>query len=392
MEEQYIDLRHSAEHLERTRARFMADPSVSDKNKELIESFLRDAAIGKTVIGRARKKIGPSTRITYIQHLRILIDFLELDLDALSEPDMERFIEALESDKIGSRNQRIFGKTPYERGVPLSTRYKVNIKKTIKKFYKWLQGESKRYPKLVEWIDTYAEPKEIAALSEAEVARMVDRARTPVVRALVQVLFDGGFRIGEILNVRLRHLRLVPLGSSGESCFVMRIVYSKTLRRTVALPMSQTTRWLRAWLEEHPAGVVVEQDGTISAQDDSAQPFPMTDNAARTAVSRLGMAVLAKRVYPHLLRHSSATYWSNRLGYFKLCKRFGWTMTSSMPQRYIDREGVDELEMAKAHVEAERSRVNGSTDEMRAELAENATLAEAQSKLASQLPAPLARR
>lgn len=58
-------------------------------------------------------------------------------------------------------------------------------------------------------------------------------------------------------------------------------------------------------------------------------------------------------------------------GYFKLCKRFGWTMTSAMPQRYIDREGVDELEMAEAHLQAEKQRGSPPVEELRAELAEH---------------------
>ncbi len=76
----------------------------------------------------------------------------------------------------------------------------------------------------------------------------------------------------------------------------------------------------------------------------------------RLAVSRAGKRALGKRVYPHLLRHTSATYWCNRLSHFRLCKRFGWTMTSQMPQRYIDREGVDELEMASLYDDAANTR------------------------------------
>ncbi len=57
------------------------------------------------------------------------------------------------------------------------------------------------------------------------------------------------------------------------------------------------------------------------------------------------------------MRHTSATYWSNKLPYFKFCKRFGWTMTSKMPQRYIDREGVDELEVAAIHDRTESDRL-----------------------------------
>lgn len=106
-------------------------------------------------------------------------------------------------------------------------------------------------------------------------------------------------------------------------------------------------------MEDHPAHPQIGPDGSITAENPNAQLFPMTANAVRMVVRRAGQAALDKRVYPHLLRHSSATYWSNRLPWFKLCKRFGWAMTSSMPQRYIDREGVDEFDVAVQHLRAE---------------------------------------
>ena len=89
------------------------------------------------------------------------------------------------------------------------------------------------------------------------------------------------------------------------------------------------------------------------------------------------MRALGKRVYPHLLRHTSATYWSNRLSYFKLCKRFGWTMTSNMPQRYIDRVGVDELELAGTYQAEERSKLARENEQLRDELAEVRTSGDA---------------
>ncbi len=56
-------------------------------------------------------------------------------------------------------------------------------------------------------------------------------------------------------------------------------------------------------------------------------------------------------------RHSSATYWCNKLSYFQFCKRFGWTVTSKMPQKYIDREGVDELAVAEKYHEDVRAKL-----------------------------------
>jgi len=114
--------------------------------------------------------------------------------------------------------------------------------------------------------------------------------------------------------------------------------------------------WPGRWLEEHPQRPTIRPGGTIETQDVAAPLFPVTDNAVRLMVRRLGQEALGKRVYPHLLRHTSATYWSNKLPYFKFCKRFGWTMTSNMPQRYIDREGVDELEVAEIYYKQERTK------------------------------------
>lgn len=50
-------------------------------------------------------------------------------------------------------------------------------------------------------------------------------------------------------------------------------------------------------------------------------------------------------VTPHMLRHSSATYYANRLkNPYKLCYRYGWTIASNMVNRYLDRDGILEEE------------------------------------------------
>ena len=136
------------------------------------------------------------------------------------------------------------------------------------------------------------------------------------------------------------------------------------------MPMQATSKWLTIWLEDHPARPLVIADGTLDADDVTAQLFPLSDSAARHMLNRLGRRVLAQRVYPHLLRHSSATYWCNKLSYFQICKRFGWTMTSDMPQRYIDREGVEELAVAKKYHEDDRAQLAREKVQLQEELAE----------------------
>ena len=365
MEEEYIDVRNTQKLYARILESFKNDPAVCDENKTLVCRFLRDAALGKTVIGRAKKKIGPARLFGYIIQLYPLMLYLKKPLEKVTQEDMENFVEALDADQILSRSPRVVGDRTVPSGKLLSPRYKVEIKIVIKKFYKWLLGDSKIYPPLVEWIDTYIEQKEVPSLTQAEVERMIDRSKSPRHRALIQVLFDGGFRIAELLNIRLHHVRFRASETNDptQDCFFLRVPYSKTLRRTVALPMHASTKWLRMWLEDHPSRPRILPDGTLESSDVMAQLFPMSENAARLVVRRAGKQALGKRVYPHLLRHTSATFWSNKLPYFKFCKRFGWTMTSKMPQRYIDREGVDELDVVRLFHADERKQPKPETQD-----------------------------
>lgn len=352
MNEEFIDIRKSAQRYRKAHERFFALEFVSSRNKTLVAAYLRDSTLGKTRPGRQKKKIGPERLSIYLNHLTTLITALDKDLDAVSQTDMERFIDDLENDRITPRRRHIRGEVPeHVRLLPFSPRYKVDIKHAIKKFYKWLLGDNKVYPPLVEWIDTSCPEKEVPALSEWEIKSMVMGARSLLARALIQVLFDGGFRISELLNVRLRHVSYKHYDEyrTDRKCFVIRIPFSKTIRRTVTLPMEETGVILRQWLGAHPGEPTLNPDGSLSTTRPELQLFPVDARTPNAVLKRVGDKTIRRHVHPHLLRHSSATYWCSRLSYFQLCKRFGWSMTSKMPQRYIDREGLDDLEAARIY-------------------------------------------
>lgn len=69
-------------------------------------------------------------------------------------------------------------------------------------------------------------------------------------------------------------------------------------------------------------------------------------DAGQRAPKRSALQKNFKRIRPETLAAIST---ANRLPYFIFCKRFGWSMTSSMPQRYIDRAGVSEMEVARLY-------------------------------------------
>jgi site-specific recombinase XerD len=284
-------------------------------NRIIIRRFVYDARLGKTVIGKQKKKIGVKRIQKYLQDLKKLDDYFKKPLDSLTSEDMERFILDLEEGRV---------KTAKGSAYALETQ--AVIKKLIKKFYKWLWGNNRIFPEIVEWIDTSVEVQDYSALRKEEIDKMVGMiisSKSEIMirnRALIMVLFDAGLRAEEMLNVRLKHIYF-----EGEN-YKMRVEYSKTKKRTITLPMCKC--FLDDWLDVHPMRTESE-----------AQLFPMTYDNLRMAIKRSG-AVIKAEITPHSLRHSSATYWCQHLTPYELCYRLGWSMSSKMPQRYIDREGL----------------------------------------------------
>lgn len=336
---------------------FQADTDICERNKALLAQFLHDARIGKVNRGKQRSKVNPKRLLGYVNQLSHLMRYCKKPVDTLELSDMEDFVFALENGVIKARQPRLDGRKRTTTNTPISPRYAVDIKVTIRKFYQW-QHNTKHYPALVDWFDTYAEIKEVKALTPAEVERMIDLASNVFQKALIQTFFDGGFRISELSNVRLediRHHNDDPTNPKQRS-FLMRIRVSKTTPRTIELPMPATTKWITLWLEYHPAMPEIRSDGSLYAKDPKALLFPYSQTHLRHTINRVGRNALHKRVYPHLLRHTSATYWANFLRQYKMGKRFGWTVGSDMPQRYIDSTGIQDNDIGHNYREYEASR------------------------------------
>ena len=66
----------------------------------------------------------------------------------------------------------------------------------------------------------------------------------------------------------------------------------------------------------------------------------LADGSLSRNTCKLAEKVLKKRVTPHMLRHSSATYWAPKMNRYQLCAKYGWAFSSDMPDRYIERKGI----------------------------------------------------
>jgi len=317
-----IDIHNREEQFVKALEKLKEDTGLYPENRKLILAFIRDCRLGKTLKGRAKKKIGSARCLKYIRILRYLDKWFSKQFDDMLERDMEHFICGLDADQIQSTQNR-----------PFSDSTKADIKKAIRKFWKWKDGNNKIYPELVDWIDTYTPVKEIPALKREEVEQLIESCSNSRNKALLMVLFDSGARIEELLNVRLKPEHIFWKESVG--CYMIRLEFSKTKPRTISLPLS--TASIRKWLRAHP-----------DRDNPQAQLFPISYDNLRMMIGRLGKKVLKKRVTPHILRHSSATFYANKIrNRYKLCYRYGWAMSSKEVDRYVDREGIFEEETSE---------------------------------------------
>jgi hypothetical protein len=73
---------------------------------------------------------------------------------------------------------------------------------------------------------------------------------------------------------------------------------------------------------------------------------------------------LGRSIHFHLFRHSSATYYADKLNRQQLCIRYGWTFSSRMPDIYIARAGVDMQDLDERFTSTEIGTVKDSLAKM----------------------------
>ena len=167
--------------------------------------------------------------------------------------------------------------------------------------------------------------KKAITLQEAEkVLNFKDKTKEAVRnRCLFIFLFDSGARIEEALNVTFNDLKS---SKNGNKYFIVHLRGKKTEEADRTLPIPLTTKYLNAWIKEHPTG-----EGYI---------FPIQYDNARKIIKNMTKRALKVEINPHELRHSSATHYiqyggfgAENIGGFYY--RYGWRFGSDEALTYI---------------------------------------------------------
>ena len=288
---------------------------IRPEERRALCRFLEELALGKVNKGR---RISESRQCKYLDILRPPLEFFRKPATRLATGDIERFETVLASGTLLSR-----------KGTPYRPSPRVDMRRALKTYLRWRLGPETA-TRLTDWLDTRDVFKTPDFLRHEEVEKLLKACRSPRERFLVAVLFDSGARATEFHNIRRADLEL-PEGETTYVRLTLREEFSKTKGRTISLYWKHTTEAVRDFLQQR------EREG-IHAQD---PVFTTRYPAARKFLQRLGQRVLARSIHYHLFRHSSATYYADKMNRQQLCIRYGWAFSSRMPDVYIARSGVE---------------------------------------------------
>jgi integrase len=165
---------------------------------------------------------------------------------------------------------------------------------------------------------THKLPEEL--LSPNDIGALMNFASNAMILALIITLYESGCRVGELLGIRRKHVQMDAMGA-------VLIVDGKTGMRRVRV--IEAAPYLDIWISEGS----FKQDEPI---------FPISYAAFRKRLQVLAVrAGIDKRIYPHLFRHSRATFLASYLTEAQLCAYHGWTVGSSMPRIYVHLRSKD---------------------------------------------------
>lgn len=291
------------------------DPAISKKNKKAIFKFKENCLAEGLSFGRI---------VRYMYDLRNLAQWLGKDFEDVTKDDIKALVGNIEKKTFYVKR---FGKErPYQEST------KRDYKIAIRKFYKSIK-ETEDYPEEVKWIKTHDKKCEKIRLpedmlSEEDIKKLLNFADNPRDRAFISVLYESGCRIGEMLFLRIKHVKFDEFGAQ-------LLVNGKTGFRRVRIITSAP--FLTEWINKHPK------------KDEPESPLWITRNSTQInyAAVRKNLMTIAKKadikkkINPHNFRHSRATYLANHLTEAQMKEFFGWVQASDMASIYVHLSGRD---------------------------------------------------
>lgn len=253
----------------------------------------------------------------YLRLLKILAEKLKKDFIAANKEDIQKLVYEIENSDY-------------------SPHYKHSLKVALKRFYKWLLGNDEEYPEIVKWIKTTFKYKDFLLpeqlINEEEIKKLIDSCNNIRDKAFISLLYESGARIGEIGSLRIKDIEFIEN-------YARINIKGKTGSRSIIIISS--IPYLINWINIHPLKNNPNSPLFISLKEGfnyKMLSHSMFNRILKKAAKRAG---INKRIHPHKLRHSRATFLANKLTEAQMNQIFGWKQGSRMPSIYVHLSGRD---------------------------------------------------
>jgi len=302
-----IDIHDFMRRLELAERLIEARNPISARNAELIRRF-EERCFSE---GLSKVRV-----VKYLQSLRKISEWLGKDFDEADKADIERLVGRLE-------------------GSDYSAWTKHDYKVALKRFYRWLRG-GEDCPPEVKWMKTTFKEKDMLLpdqlITEEDVMKLIEAADSIRDKAFIMALYESRARIGELGSLRMRDV-------SFEEGYAVIMLRGKTGPRRIIVVAA--TPYLQAWIQNHPLRNKPESPlwinmGRVNRYE--AMGYPALAKVLKVAAKKAG---LKKRITPHKLRHSRATFLAGKLTEAQMSQVFGWKQGSEMPSIYAHLSGRD---------------------------------------------------
>ncbi len=283
----------------------------------------------------------PSTVTNKIERLRVLLE-KKLTKDTFkqhNEATLRQLKAAIRAHRftvirnIGTRKNKRLVKEEREASKSTKDRYLLSLRD----IYRWLKRDDLACQITLKRGRSHNRlPEEI--LDEHDIIKLINAAYTLRDKALIAVLWDSGMRIGELMSVRLKHMKF-----NGDEAIITAPEGKTGARRVLVIP---SVPYLANWCENHPkkpdsnAYLFITIDPRQEGRNGFLQPMSYTPIILllRAIAKRAGVT---KAVNPHAFRHAAATRDATHLKEPQMREKYGWTKDSNMPAVYVHLSGRD---------------------------------------------------
>ena len=296
--------------------------SITERNKELILQFSAHLFSTGTKPNRVAK---------LIWGLRKICRTLENDLDKATKTDIERIVATIQTDKKYKDNT------------------KSDYKRALKHFFKWFEDEDQRlqskkeaerleankvYKYLRKYVKTTTKPAAIDPgniIFEEEMNAVIKTGcRTDMERAFLKTMHETGFRIGELLGMKIKDIQ------RKEQLWNIR-VDGKTGERL--RPVLDSIPYISRWLDHHPGKNNQDAYVWVSTYGKYFGQRIRYFGARRIIERAFERAGIQKQNNPHWFRHSRSTLDAAKYTDAIQCEIMGWAQGSNQMRRYRHMSG-----------------------------------------------------